>query len=148
MDKIDRAILGEIQTNFPIDPEPYKVLADRLSLTEDEVCHRIRNLKSKRIIRRIGASFDSGRVGYVSTLIAMKVPETRIEEVGHLTNQYAGVTHNYLRPGDYNLWFTLITPSVERKDEILQEIKTKTGIDELMDLPSKQRFKIEVNLEV
>ncbi|MEW5768248.1 MAG: AsnC family transcriptional regulator [bacterium] len=148
MDRIDRAILNEIQIDFPLDPEPYKILAERLSLPEEEVHKRIKNLRIKGIIRRIGASFDSRRVGYVSTLIAMKVPSNKIEEVGHLTSQYPGVTHNYLRPGDYNLWFTLITPSVEKKEEILQEIKDRTGIEELMDLPSKQRFKIEVNLEV
>ncbi|MDI6703718.1 MAG: AsnC family transcriptional regulator [bacterium] len=146
MDEIDKRILIETQINFPLCKRPFKVLADRFGITEEEVLCKIRRLKRKGFIRRISPSFDSRRLGFVSTLIAMKVPKEKIEDVANIVNRYDGVTHNYERQYEYNLWFTLISESNERLEEIINGIKEKTGIDQILNLPSLRVFKIDVNL--
>lgn len=143
MDDIDRKILDEIQTDFPLASRPFEVLANRLGLSEEEIQKRIRTLRESGIIRRIGASFNSRKLGHTSTLCAMKIPEESLEAVAEVVKQYEGVTHCYGRDDEYNLWFTLISRSKEEIASILSEIKAKTGIDEILDLPAKSLFKIE-----
>lgn len=148
MDSINKSLLELIQDNFPISPEPYKDLAITLGITEEEVLKRIKNLQSDGIIRRLGGIFDSRKLGYKSTLCAMKVPTDRIDEIAAIINSYHGITHNYLREHEYNMWFTLIAPSRKHIDKICNEIKIKTGIDNLMELPAKKFFKINVKFSV
>ncbi|MDW7674182.1 MAG: Lrp/AsnC family transcriptional regulator, partial [Bacillota bacterium] len=92
--------------------------------------------------------FDSKKLGYKSTLCAIKVPEDRIEEVTEIVNSYNGVTHNYLREHQYNMWFTLIAPSDDSIQEILREMKVMTGIDDIINLPAINFFKINVNFDL
>lgn len=146
MDDIDKLILNKIQAEFPIAERPFQELGKELGLTEVEVLERIKNLKEEGIIRRIGASFDSKKLGFKSTLCAIKVPEERVDEVAEIINQYPEVTHNYLRNHAYNIWFTLITPSREHILKILGEISKKSGITDVRDMPSTKVFKIGVNL--
>ncbi len=141
----DRLILNEIQRNFPITPRPFLALARRLGMREREVFERVEKLKEAGIIRRIGASFSSGAVGFTSTLCAAKVPPEKVENFVAVVNSYPGVTHNYEREGDYNVWFTLIAPSRKRIEQILAEISRKTGIKKIMELPAIERFKIAVD---
>ena len=100
LDETDRRILNRIQTRFPIAPRPYGVIAEDLGLTEDEVMSRIKRLKEKDVIRRIGGNFVPEKVGFVSTLCAARVPETAIEHFAEVVNRYPGVTHNYQRDND------------------------------------------------
>jgi DNA-binding Lrp family transcriptional regulator len=146
MDDIDKLILNKIQAEFPIAERPFQELGKELGLTEVEVLERIKNLKEEGIIRRIGASFDSKKLGFKSTLCAIKVPEERVDEVAEIINQYPEVTHNYLRNHAYNIWFTLITPSREHIHKILGEISQKSGIGDVREMPSTRVFKIGVNL--
>jgi len=148
MDTIDKQLLNLIQTNFPITSEPYKEIGIKLGITEAEVIQRLTNLKTDRIIRRIGATFDSKKLGYQSTLCAMKVPEERLDEVSELVNSYPGVTHNYLRNHDYNMWFTLITRSGKEQDDILREIRGKSGITDFLNLPAVRFFKVRVDFKL
>jgi DNA-binding Lrp family transcriptional regulator len=145
MDTIDKKILNLIQNGFPIQERPFAVLADQIGLSEGETIHRIKELKKRGIIRRIGAIFDSRSLGYSSTLVAMRVPSPRIEEVAALVNCYPNVTHNYERDGEYNLWFTLIAESEERIRQIMGEIVGASGIQDILNLPAKNIFKIQVN---
>ena len=148
MDTIDKQLLNLIQSNFPITSEPYKEIGIKLGISEDEVIQRLTDLKTNRIIRRIGATFDSKKLGYRSTLCAMKVPKERLDEVAKLVNSYPGVTHNYLRNHDYNMWFTLITKSENKQNDILREIQERSGIVDLLNLPAVRFFKVRVNFKL
>lgn len=143
MTQIDRRILDEIQRDFPVCTRPFKALAERLSLDEDEVFNRVCDLKERGIIRRIGASFDSRKLGWTSTLVAMKIPSYLLEKTQDLLNQYDEITHSYLRDDEYNLWFTVIASSTEVICSILSQIQEKTGVSEMLNLPVIRRFKIE-----
>lgn len=146
MDNIDKLILNKIQAEFPISERPFLELGRDLGLEEADTLERVKKLKESGIIRRIGASFDSKKLGFKSTLCAIKVPEERVDEVADIINQYPEVTHNYLRNHAYNIWFTLITPSRERIYQILGEISQKSGILDVREMPSTKVFKIGVNL--
>jgi heme b synthase len=148
MDSIDKSILNEIQSNFPITSEPFKSLGERLGISEEEVIHRIKVLKEKGIIRRIGGNFHSSRLNFVSTLCAAKVPEDKIDVFVREVNKYPGVTHNYLRNGRYNIWFTFIAESMDYIEEALKNISQKTGIRDIINLPAVKMFKIKVDFEL
>ena len=109
MDNTDKKLLDIVQDGFPLTSEPYREIASLLGVSEQDVIPRLKRLKDEGIIRRIGAIFDSKKLGYCSTLCAMKVPDQRIDEVALIINEYNGVTHNYLRNHEYNVWFTITT---------------------------------------
>lgn len=146
MDSRDRELLNEIQSDFPVEPHPYRVIGERVGMSEAEVLSRIAKLKQEGIIRRFGASINSRRVGFVSTLLAAKVPQEKFDFFVETVNACPGVTHNYERSHDYNVWFTLIAPSGEEKQRTIRELEEKTGID-ILELPAKTIFKIKVDFK-
>jgi DNA-binding Lrp family transcriptional regulator len=148
MDAVDRKIINAIQSHFPICPQPYQVLGKKLHLPPEEVLERVKALKAAGIIRRIGGNFHSRRLSYTSTLCAARVPEEKIEGFVDVVNRYPGVTHNYLRKHDYNVWFTFIAPSTSYIENALKEISAKTGVQEIYSLPAVRMFKIRVDFEV
>ncbi len=143
--KVKETVLGTIQSGFPIAPDPYGALADQLGFERDEVEKALLDLREEGLVRRIGASFDSKRLGYSSTLCALAVPPERADEVAAIINAYPGVTHNYLRENRYNIWFTLITRSAEDRARILGKIVEKSGCDDLLDMPATKMYKIRVD---
>ncbi|MBM4287244.1 MAG: Lrp/AsnC family transcriptional regulator [Deltaproteobacteria bacterium] len=145
MDDLDKAILNQIQSFFPITPRPYAAVGECLGLSEEEVVARVHRMVQEGVIRRIGANFNSRQLGYTSTLCAAEVPEEQIEQFIEVVNQYPGVTHNYLRRHRLNIWFTLIAESTERLGEILKEIGEKSGIAEIYSFPARRIFKIQVD---
>jgi DNA-binding Lrp family transcriptional regulator len=145
LDKLDKAILNRIQSSFPITPRPYAVVGEPLGLTEAEVVARVQRMVDDGVIRRIGANFNSRKLGYTSTLCAAHVPPDQIDQFIQVVNHYPGVTHNYLRRHHLNIWFTLIAESTQRIGEILTEIEKESGIDEIYSFPAKQIFKIQVD---
>jgi len=144
MDAYDRKILDIIQSNYPISPRPYAAVGEQVGLTETEVLARVRALKQKGIIRRIGGNFSSQELGWQSTLCAARVPEDQIESFVAEVNRHPGVTHNYLRQHSFNVWFTFIGPSMEDVRASLAEITRTTGID-ILNLPAEKLFKIKVD---
>lgn len=148
MDDIDKKILNEIQSGFPITRRPYYELGKRVALPEDEVLERVKNLKAEGIIRRIGANFNSRKLDFTSTLCAARVPEEKIEGFVEVVNGYKGVTHNYLRNHDYNIWFTFIAPNAAFIISALDEISDVTGVNDILNLPAVRMFKIKVDFEV
>lgn len=144
MDYRDKELLNEIQTGFPVEPHPYRVLGERLNMTEAEVRQRIAGLKEEGIIRRIGASINSRRVGYVSTLLAAEVPREKFDSFVETVNACSGVTHNYERKHQYNVWFTLIASSQSEKERIIKELSEATGV-EIHEFPARRIFKIRVD---
>lgn len=148
LDQKDKDILNLVQGDFPITSRPFLTVAEKVGLTEDEVIQRLAAMKEKGLIRRIGGIFDSKKLGYHSTLCAIRVPEDRLQEVGDHINSYINVTHNYIREHSYNMWFTLIAPSEEAVEQILTEIRNETGIDDVINLPAVNFFKIRVNFNM
>jgi DNA-binding Lrp family transcriptional regulator len=148
LDAKDRAILNRIQSDFPVASKPYRVIADELGLNEAEVIERVRRLKEVGIIRRIGGNFVPGKLGYVSTLCAARVPADQVARFADAVNRHPGVTHNYLRENSYNVWFTFIAPSTEEIEAKLREISTETGITEILNLPATHVFKIKAQFDV
>ena len=148
MDKISKDILNLIQSGFPIESRPFLKIAMELNISEMQVIDTIKELKSNGYIKRIGGIFDLRKLGYYSTLCAIKVPIERIDEVAKLINSNNGVTHNYIRNHSYNMWFTLITPSIEGIKEYLNDIKLKTSIEDIIELPVERLFKINVVFDI
>jgi DNA-binding Lrp family transcriptional regulator len=147
LDELDRAILNEIQSHFPIVSRPYAEVGRRVGASEAEVLARVAQMTAAGIIRRLGANFTSRKLGYTSTLCAARVPLDQLELFVDVVNRYPGVTHNYLRRHRYNVWFTLIAESTARLDEILKEISAATGV-EVLSLPAQEVFKIKVDFPV
>jgi DNA-binding Lrp family transcriptional regulator len=145
---LDKRVLTEIQAAFPIAVRPYAELAARLGVTELDVFESVHGLRIAGVIRRIGAIFDSARLGYRSTLCAIAAPPERIEAVAEAISAYPNVTHNYERADRYSVWFTLIAPSQQRIDAILAQIAAETGIDDILDLPATRLFKIRVDFDL
>jgi len=148
MDKTDRQILNRIQSDFPITARPYTAIASELGLSEPEVLKRVVQLKAKGIIRRIGANFVPGKLGYVSTLCAAKVPEDKLDMFAETVNRYPGVTHNYLRDHAVNVWFTFIALSMSEIEESLDRIAKETGVADILNLPATRVFKIRAHFNL
>lgn len=148
LDEADRAILNRVQSDFPITARPYLAIAEELGLAEDDVLARVRRLRQAGIIRRIGGNFVPGKLGYVSTLCAARVPEEKVAHFAEVVNRNPGVTHNYLRENEFNVWFTFIAPSMEEIESRLREIAQETGVDEILNLPATAVYKIKAQFEV
>ncbi len=147
LDEVDKKILNAIQLDFPLERKPFEALGKSLGIKEEDVIRRIKRLQAEGAIRRIGPIISTKKTGGVSTLIAMKVPDDKVDEVAGIINQYDEVSHNYLRPANYNIWFTLSAESGERMQEILKEITEKTGCL-VINLPTKRLFKIGVKFNI
>jgi DNA-binding Lrp family transcriptional regulator len=148
LDDIDKAIINRIQSEFPIASRPYLEVANELELTEKEVLDRVGRLKKDGIIRRIGGNFVPGKLGFVSTLCAARVPADKIEDFAEIVNRYPGVTHNYLRDNPYNVWFTFISPSMDEIETNLKKIAEESGVSDILNLPATKVFKIKAQFDV
>ncbi len=148
LDETDRLIINRIQSNFPIAHSPFDVIAKELNLSEDTVIKRLKQLKEKGIIRRIGGNFVPEKLGFVSTLCAASVPEDKIELFTHSVNKFTGVTHNYQRENKYNIWFTFIATSKLEIESNLAQISKETGISPILNLPATKVFKIRAQFKV
>jgi siroheme decarboxylase len=148
MDSIDKKILNIIQKDFPVVEEPFKAVAAKAGISEGEALQRIKKLKEEGVIRRIGAVFDSKKMGYASTLCAARVPKEKLKQFIAVVNSYAGVTHNYRRSHEYNVWFTFIAADQETLKKSLSEIRDKTGVTEIISMTAAQTFKIDATFEL
>ena len=148
MDRLDREILNIIQERFPLDVRPFKTLGARVGIDEGEALDRVRRLKNKGIIRRIGSVFDTGNLGFSSTLCAAKVSPDKVEKFVNVVNSYRGVTHNYLRDHEYNVWFTFIAPAKNEIEKSLSDISRETGIIGIINMPVKRRFKVDARFKL
>jgi DNA-binding Lrp family transcriptional regulator len=150
MDSADKRLCDLIQNDFPVVERPYAALGETLEMSEDEVLERVRRLREKRIIRQISAIFDTRRLGYVSSLVAARTPPERADAAAEVINSHPGVTHNYQREHDFNIWFTVGVPpnsrlGLERTIELLGEL---AQVDVIRPLPALRFFKIGVDLDI
>ncbi|MBP5313442.1 MAG: hypothetical protein J6Y65_00735 [Eggerthellaceae bacterium] len=144
-ESLRQSILDMIQADFPLESHPYRVIADALGSSEEECFDAVRQLIEDKAIRRIGASFSSKHLGYVSTLCAFAVENNRLDEVASIVNACPNVTHNYGRDNKYNLWFTLIARNKEELQSILCSLSNQAQIKDVLDLPATKMFKINVD---
>ena len=143
IDNTDRELLDIIQQEFPLTETPFGDIGDMLGISEEEVLERVQRLKEDKVIRRIGGVLDSKSMGHVSCLCAMSVPEDRIEAVAGEISRCDGVTHNYERDDEYNLWFTLTCKSEEEKGKQLTEWEKRFGLP-VLSFPAEKTFKRRV----
>lgn len=140
----DKRLLNIIQTDLPLESRPFAILAEHLETEESVVIERLRFLKEHGFIRRIGPFFDSTKLGYIGTLVALEVEPEHIPHVAAVINSNYGVTHNYERDGDFNLWFTLFSHNLEAQTAMLDKIRKLAGVVKLINLPATQKFKVSV----
>lgn len=147
MDRLDKAILTRLSTALPLVAGPYAPLAAELGIPEAEVLSRVQALKSSGLIRRIGATIDPRGLAWYSTLCAVTVPEDKLEEYARVVNAFDEVTHNYVRFGVPNCWFTIIAPHKERAVEIIELINSALALP-VLELPATRVFKIGVRFNL
>ena len=145
---IERALLNRVQSNFPITKRPFQTIACELKILEKDVIEMLKELKKKGFIRRIGGNFVPEKLGFVSTLCAAKVPPKKIDVFTETVNKFKGVTHNYQRDNEFNVWFTFIAPSMEEIDKNLLYISKKTGVMDIINLPATKVFKIKAQFDL
>ena len=150
MDKTDSQILHELQYNFPLSERPYEVIADRLKIPKEELWNRIQMMLDKGVIRRIGASFDSNKLGFCSTLAAVSVAPEMVDHAAEIIGRFYEVTHSYLRDDVYNIWFTLIAVDNNRIENILDQIRISLSLErsKILNLPMKRLFKLDARFRV
>ena len=148
LDNIDKQILNDIQWTFPLVERPFLELAKEYHITEEQVIERIKKLKDIGIIRQISAIFDTRKLGYKSALVAFAVKENKIEDVANEINKHPGVSHNYERNHEYNLWFTLAVPPYGDMKEDLEKMALLDGVLKYRVLPTLKMYKIGVKLDM
>jgi DNA-binding Lrp family transcriptional regulator len=147
LDETDRTLLTIVQDELPLTVRPFDDLAERLGITYEEVMDRVQRLHGEGVIRRFGPVLETDRVGLSGrTLVLIKVPQGRMDEVAGIISGFDSVTHNSERSHEYNMWFTLITSSQDQLRSSLNEILDATQIPEtdVLDLPVTRRYKILV----
>lgn len=145
MDATDRVLINALHGGFPINERPFAEVADRLGLAEDEVIRRLEHLLEDGVLSRFGPMFDAERMGGAFTLAAMAVPQARFAEVAAMVNAFPEVAHNYERTHALNMWFVVAADRPERIAEVLDEIRSRTGLD-VLDLPKEEEFFLELRL--
>jgi DNA-binding Lrp family transcriptional regulator len=143
----ERRLLTEIQNGFPLTRRPYRTLAEKFNMKEREVLDTVKRLADAKYIRRIGAFIETRKIGVSSALVSMKVPAPALRRVVREVNSLPGVTHNYLRTGKYNLWFSLSGASGKALQRTLTALKRKTGVREMLYLPAERIFKIKATFK-
>ncbi|HEY1238822.1 MAG TPA: Lrp/AsnC family transcriptional regulator [Solirubrobacterales bacterium] len=150
LDETDKRLMNLLQSRFPLHPEPFGEVAAEAGLDVDEVKSRTQRLLDERIIREITPIFDTRALGYSSMLVAAKVDSENPHRAAKIINSHPGVSHNYLRTHEFNLWFTIATPpdsglGLEGTLRVLQDL---TGAESIRQLPTLTLFKINMNLEM
>jgi siroheme decarboxylase len=150
LDDLDKRLLNLMQGAFPIAPRPYQDVATEAGVTEDEVMARVQRLLDERIIRQVTPIFDTRALGYSSMLVAAKVDPDNPWRAANIINQHPGVSHNYLRNHEFNIWFTIATEpdSPLGLDGTLEVLADLAGAESVRQLPTLKLFKIRMDLEM
>ena len=149
MNTVDKRLIDLLQAEFPLSSRPFQELGQALGLDEEGVIERVKRLKHSGVLRRIGAVFSPEKLGMVSTLVALKIPDqSHLDRVAEEINKYTEVTHNYQRAHPFNLWFTLTAPDETRLRKIISEIRKNQAIEDLLEFPARRTFKIDARFLV
>ena len=145
---IDREVMNILQSDFPLVREPFRAIGERCGIDESEVIERVSVLKRKNVVRQIGAIFDTRRLGYTSTLVAMRFAEDALDRGAQILNAHPGISHNYARNGEFNLWFTLALPPGKDIADEVKKLTRLSGAETSRLLPTIRFFKIGVNFDM
>jgi DNA-binding Lrp family transcriptional regulator len=148
IDKLDKQLLNEIQWVFPLTDRPYLEISKRYNISEKDVMQRISYLKQIGLIRQINAIFDTRRLGYKSALIAFAVKPSKVNRVAEQVNKHPGVSHNYERNHEFNMWFTLAVPPYAEIKTDLDKMASIDGVIKYRVLPTLKLYKIGVRLDM
>ena len=150
LDDLDKRLLNLMQGSFPIAPRPYQHVAQRAGITESDVLDRVTRLLDERIIRQVTPIFDTRALGYSSMLVAAKVDPENPWRAANVINAHPGVSHNYLRNHEFNIWFTIATEpdSPLGLEGTLEALAKEAGAESVRQLPTLQLFKIRMDLEM
>ena len=150
LDELDKRLLNLMQGKFPIEPRPYRRVAELAEVSEEEVLSRVQYLLDERIIRQVTPIFDTRALGYSSMLVAAKVDPENPHRAAQVINAHPGVSHNYLRNHEFNLWFTIATEpdSPLGLEGTLQALAAEAGAESVRQLPTLKLFKIRMDLEM
>ena len=150
LDDVDRKLLNLMQGSFPIAPRPYEHVASLAEISEQEAMERVKRLLQKRIIRQVTPIFDTRALGYSSMLVAAKVDPEHPHRAAKAINEHPGVSHNYLRNHEFNLWFTIATEpdSLLGLEGTLEVLAREAGPESVRQLPTLKLFKIRMDLEM
>ena len=150
LDELDKRLLNLLQGRFPLAPRPYAEVAQLAEVSEEEVLRRTRRLLDERIIREITPIYDTRVLGYRSMLVAAKVEPENPWRAATIINSHPGVSHNYLRDHDFNIWFTIATEPGSKLglDGTLEVLRRLTGAESVRQLPTLRLFKIRMDLEM
>jgi DNA-binding Lrp family transcriptional regulator len=145
IDDLDRTILNALQYDFPLTEQPFDDLAAKLGIDADVLWQRTQRMLERGVIRRLGASLDSAKLGFSSTLAAVRVAPALVDCAAETIARYPEVTHSYLRDHEFNIWFTIIAPGKDRIETILQEIREALSLQpsDILNLPVKRMFKLD-----
>ena len=148
LDDADRELLNAVQWDFPLEPRPFAVLAERLGMDEAEVRARVAHVKDAGVLRQLSAIFDTRALGYGSSLVAAKIDPGRVDEAAEVISRHPGVSHNYKRNHAYNLWYTIAVPPGESLDDHIDVLHRASGALVTRKLPTLKLYKIGVKLDM
>ncbi|PYE51913.1 Lrp/AsnC family transcriptional regulator [Deinococcus yavapaiensis] len=141
-------LLNRVQKDIPIVARPYRVLAEEVGLTEREALEILREEKARGILRQISAIFDTRTLGYKSSLVAVKADPDELDAVAEIINGHPGVSHNYKRNHDFNLWYTIAVPPESDLDAHVQKLHDLSGAQLTRLMPTLHLFKIGVEFDM
>lgn len=147
MDEIDKKIVNQLQTGFPVSERPYLEVATQLGIDENELIGRLKCLLDNKTLTRFGPMYNAEKLGGAFSLVAMKVPPNSFDHVAEIVNDYIEVAHNYQRDHEFNMWFVLATESTQRISEINNDIEQRTGI-QTFNMPKLDEYFVGLKLEV
>jgi siroheme decarboxylase len=148
IDPLDKQLLNDIQWTFPLSDRPYLEIAAKHGLSEEDVMRRISLMKRSGLIRQINAIFDTRKLGYKSALVAFAVEKKKLDSVAHEVNKHPGVSHNYERDHEFNMWFTLAVPPDGDLKRDLEQMASLEGVIKFRLLPTLKLYKIGVKLDM
>ncbi len=150
LDDTDKRLLNLMQGSFPIASRPYQHVASEAKITEDEVLERVGRLLKERIIRQVTPIYDTRALGYSSMLVAAKVDPENPWRAANVINEHPGVSHNYLRNHEFNIWFTIATEPDSKLglEQTLTVLGDLAGAESIRQLPTLKLFKIRMDLEM
>lgn len=146
IDDLEKQIIGLLQKDIPIDPKPYKVMADILGIDETELMKRVEKMIESGVIRRFGATLYHQEAGFsANAMVAWVIPEDIIDETGDRMAEFREVTHCYQRRPQkdwkYNLYTMVHGDTRKECYEIVKKMSEKTGMKEYSLLFSEKEFK-------
>ena len=148
LDESDKELLNEIQWTFPLVTRPFDAIAKKFDTTPEIIKEKLKNLKEIGVLRQLSAIFDTRKLGYTSSLVAMEIEHDELDHVASQINRHPGVSHNYERDHQFNLWFTLAVPPGADLNAELEKFNVLKGIKKVRMLPTLQLFKIGVKLDL